>query len=170
MSKPHEFVRDEHNLRFAPAWLVYVLAVAIIVMVVAFVLAVCKFISGNYVVSGIWCGIGVILAIFGRICDHLEWHRNVKYSFEDDKFIYSYDLDKDVLPTGNPKVKFEISNIMSIKSHGNVIVVAGDIIKHAPMGQVKTLTKAKLSDIPGQHEALIYFMSYYKTGNLRRMK
>ena len=37
MSKPHEFVRDEHKLKFAPAWLVYVLAVAIIVMIVAFV-------------------------------------------------------------------------------------------------------------------------------------
>lgn len=142
------FKRDESNLKNAPTILALVLPICMIAMIGLVVFGLISAFSGDYIRTIVCAVVFLVLLMFGRYCDTLNWIRNLEYSFENGRFDCFYNLDSSMLPTSNSKVYVYINEIDSYKVTKNNIVVYGSISKVAPMQKTKTTKKYKFVNIP----------------------
>ena len=150
-----KFTRNEENIKFIPSFCIPLLLISLFAITILTVVAIITFSTGDNIVAFIELGIVAILLIFGCVCDHLDWYHGVVYSFEGNKLIYSYHLDKRMLPTDNSLVKIKVKNIRKIDVKKNDIVIYGDIEKRTPMVKPKELSKITLKDIPEHHDQIM---------------
>lgn len=80
----------------------------------------------------------------------MNWYTNLTYTFTDNGFDYSYDLDSAVLPVSKSTVHIKVSHIDYFVRNNKTgkIMIHGDIKKMAPMSKTKLLTEYQFTDIP----------------------
>lgn len=149
------FKRDESSVKVVPTFLIPLVAFTTLIMFILFVIAIVFCFKHSYTKAGIFGGVALVLFIFGKFCDTLEWHRNVTYEFKDGKLFYTYDLDGNVIPTSSSTVTVVVNSIREIKAKRHHILIKGDIVKKHPLAHDKHVGKFDLSDVTGSHDEIM---------------
>lgn len=150
-----EFKRNETDIKVVSTKLIYYVMISVFLMFICLITGIVLLCFKKFVSSYIFFGIALVFFIFGKICDNLEWYKNVVYKFFDSKLVYSYDLDEQFIARRSSTVTVTISGIKSITVHGDKITVKGNIVKKHPVSGAKSLKKVRLLDVPEHHDEIM---------------
>ena len=136
------YKRDESSIKICPAWVIYSMPLVFGVMVLCFVITIINFrkISGQ-----ISFGILVFCFLWSILSDKIySMYENCRITFKKDCVVYTYDLNRSVMPSSNVTTTVTISEISKIKVKRNMIVLKGRIIRRAPLKGETRLSKIEL--------------------------
>lgn len=135
--KSKVFKRDESNIRICPAWVIYSMPFVMLGMVISIVCAIVY-------QSVLWC-VGYTILLFWSIFSdkYFSMYENCKIEFKEDCVVYSYDLNRSVMPSSDVTTRLYITKISKIKVKRNTLILKGCIVRKAPLKQQRE--KGKIS-------------------------
>lgn len=132
------YIRDESKLHNAPVSILYInmfIALAFIVVVTALIVSI---INKYFIALYISIGMVVIMTIYSIFSDiYYNYYENVIIKFENNEIVYTYNLNKDFIPTSKNNVNITIHSIKKFKKKINKVRIYGNIIKKSPMSKPK---------------------------------
>lgn len=134
------FIRDESKLHKAPLWVLYWNMFSLIVIIL---LAITFMFTKNMI-------LGVLLLVsilFDIYCDQRYiYQENLQVSTTNNADLtYSYNLNKQFVPSKNPQVRIIIKNITKVIIRNNIAIIYGDVEEKRPLVKTKKHNKIKIN-------------------------